>query len=597
MKTGFRALLSRKAEQIERIYGYCLVASFPLFLLVLILGLFSGPADISLRPWQNDIGRPLLSGTDQQSTTPPSPHRRVSQNSAEQAVAKTAAPMAKADSLTTPGAQPDLLKVQQKYDGIPNEYVLHFSSLAAYKEFLRLARERGLSILEANEKLLAIRFHADSLAAYGDLFNDIPQADLEQNGIVFTPPTPDPALTPPLTRYAGFGKGVLAWLGLDNRPLAWGKGVTVAIIDTGIEDHPALQGIKIQHIDLRQQQDVPAGSGVYAGHGTAVAALVAGNNEVIQGIAPMADLLDIAVMDGNGNGDTFTLAEGIMTAVEHGARVINMSLGSYADSYVLRQAVSYALDSGVIMVASTGNDGLDQIMYPAGYDGVIAVGAIDALEQRLAFSNYGAGLDIVAPGYEVLSAWSDKGYTMFSGTSAASPFVTGTIAALLSETPGLSAKSAAALILDQSNDTGAPGRDEQFGIGILNLERIQQRDSAGIRDLAVAGYYIPDPSLPAAHEAMPLVVTVQNRGTENIGLATVEININGRIERHTITDVMPGASIGITTSVPRELIDATGQVSLSTRTKVTGAPDQKSSNDFRLEDLIFLPLQQPPSQP
>ena len=588
MKTSCR-LFSKFAVLTGKAYGYCLVASFLLFIYIPMLVLF--PKTTTLQHHTNDylaeatgkmtFGLESSPGSQSYSILgkPITQLNPAIAAKADQGIAET--------TVSAPSAFSS--EIKQQYGGIPKEYVLRFNSLEELRDFLKKARECGLEILGFNEKLLSIRFHAESFETYGDLFSDISPANLEQNGEVFTPDIFNLDQAPSLAGYAGFGRGALAWLGLKDRAGNWGDGVVVAVLDTKIEPHPALEGTAIRYFNLLPV-DTVTDTGEYAGHGTAVASIIAGNDGLIQGIAPMSKLLAISVLDGNGLGDTFTLAEGILTAVDNGANLINMSLGSYADSATLRQAIDYALNKGVVVVAATGNDGLEQVMYPAGYEGVISVGAVDALEQHLAFSNSGK-VDIAAPGYEVQTAWTNGQYAEFSGTSAASPFVAGTIAGMISENRGLSIKEAANIVLAQTNDTGAPGRDDQFGNGILSVERIQRRNASGIYDLAVAGYYLSEPAPPTANEAMPLGVTIENRGTEDIGQAEVEISINGKVEKHTLTNLLAGASVGIDTSVPRDTIGADGVVVVSAKGRIIGRADQKSSNDIRLEDLIFVALQ------
>ena len=127
-----------------------------------------------------------------------------------------------------------------------------------------------------------------------------------------------------------------------------------------------------------------------------------------QGAAPGATILEYVVLDGVGRGDSFTLAKAIYAAVDQGAKVINMSLGSTGDSSVVRDAVAYALSKDVALVAATGNEAINRVAYPAAYDGVVAVGSVDGdpvNAQHLYFSNRGAAVDVVAPGFAVVANW------------------------------------------------------------------------------------------------------------------------------------------------------------------------------------------------
>ncbi len=476
-----------------------------------------------------------------------------------------------------------------KGHGIPGDYLMGFATLADFENFLTRAEKNGVRVVDYSRRLLYVRFHADNLAASRNFLNSVNARDLDENTEVLTPDEPDMTMAPPLISYQGFGTGALGWLGVSGGNEGWGSGVVVAVLDTMVENHPALDQSRVVRIDLLTET-ADDGNGAYRGHGTAVAAIIAGHDENAPGMAPQADILAIRVLDSNGRGDGFTVAKGIMTAVDNGADIINLSLGSYSDSHVLREAVNYALNQGVAVVASTGNDGVDQVMYPARHEGVIGVGAVDAAEQHLAFSNFGAGVDIMAPGYEVATAWRDSQYVRFSGTSAAAPFVAGAIGALLSENPGMPPAQAATLTLQYANDSGQPGADDRFGHGILNWQRIAERQTPGIYDLAVADYYMPAPGLPAADQAMPVVVTIQNRGTEYITDANVRITINGQTEYHSIEGLAPNQSTGILTEIPRSRISASGMVTISSSADAGNLNDQYPANNNRSDDFIFVEM-------
>ena len=266
-------------------------------------------------------------------------------------------------------------------------------------------------------------------------------------------------------------------------------------------------------------------------------------------MAPNVDIISIRVLDDAGMGNSFTVAEGIMVAVEQGAEVINLSLGSFADSPILKKTVEYALSQGVVLVAATGNDGISEIMYPARYDGVIAVGAVDAQKQVLPFSNQGSQIDITAPGFGVQTAWSDNQIVSFSGTSASAAFVSGAIADLLSDSQSLTAQEAAVIVQNFADDGGGPGKDEQYGNGILNYGRISERNTPGIYDIAVGGYFFPKTVTWDNNMTVPIVITIQNRGTESIQQAGAVITVDGQKEKYVISKIEAGKSIGISSNI------------------------------------------------
>jgi subtilisin family serine protease len=216
-----------------------------------------------------------------------------------------------------------------------------------------------------------------------------------------------------------------------------GNGVLVAILDTGISlDHPALAA----HLELpgieagvssspgaeRAQQLDTNHDGLVdgaLGHGTHVAGIVLA-------VAPKARLLPVRVLDSDGVGTAFDVANGIVQAVDRGARIINMSLGMNTGSSAVQSAVRYARERGAIVVAPTGNDQLGHVQFPASMPEVVAVAGLDDNDQHASFTNYGVGTDIAAPSVGILSTYFGGTYARWSGTSMAAPFVSGTAALL-----------------------------------------------------------------------------------------------------------------------------------------------------------------------
>ena len=194
-----------------------------------------------------------------------------------------------------------------------------------------------------------------------------------------------------------------------------------------------------------------------------------------KGIAPAASILSVRVLNENGEGDSFTVARGIVEAVDRGAQVINMSLGGESSSSVLEQAVRYAHSHGVTVVAAVGNEGREGVAYPARYDGVVGVTSLDANSRVSDFANYGKGVGAGAPGVGVYSAWSEEETVSFSGTSTASAFVAGVLAAELSKKPGAPREQTVDLLYEYANESGKPGFDSFTGHGALSVARIENR--------------------------------------------------------------------------------------------------------------------------
>ncbi|MFE3165178.1 type VII secretion-associated serine protease mycosin [Streptomyces sp. NPDC059224] len=288
-----------------------------------------------------------------------------------------------------------------------------------------------------------------------------------------------------------------------------GKGVTVAVLDTGVEaDHPDLAGNVLAAKDMigfgaRQ------GDRTWARHGTAMAGIIAGHGhgagdgDGVMGVAPEARILPVRVIleDGDsargkarstrGN----ALAEGIRWAADHGADVINLSLGDDSDSAHPEasedEAVQYALKKDVVVVASAGNGGDkgDHISYPAAYPGVIAATAVDKFGTRAAFSTRRWYATVSAPGVDIVIADPDHKYYEGWGTSAASAFVSGAVALIKAARPGLTPAQIKKLLEDTARDAPSGGRDDSRGFGMIDpAAAIREAARLRTRNLSAASY-------------------------------------------------------------------------------------------------------------
>lgn len=217
-------------------------------------------------------------------------------------------------------------------------------------------------------------------------------------------------------------------------------------------------------------------------HGTYVAGLTAatGNNGVgYAGVDWNARIMPLQALADNGNGFTNTIAAAVRYAADHGADVINLSLGSQYDDTYLRSQIDYAISRGVTVVAAAGNDGCDCMLYPANYSEVVAVGASDQGDNRASFSSYGANLDLVAPGAGGICAPyytpanPTSGYSCGGqGTSFAAPQVSGAVALMVARNPGITPDSVEKGLRSAADKTpGMAGAAFQpaFGFGRLNL--------------------------------------------------------------------------------------------------------------------------------
>jgi len=261
-----------------------------------------------------------------------------------------------------------------------------------------------------------------------------------------------------------------------HAPLAGntGAGIKVAIIDTGIDlDHPDL--VVREKVDYTGSRK---GADDENGHGTHVAGTVAALNNAIGvvGCAPDAYLCAVRTLDRRGSGWLSDVAAGIDWTATHGVQVANMSLGGSSSASVLRDACDNAAAAGVLLIAAAGNSGdgslaTDETSYPAAYDSVVAVGATDSGDGLASFSNSGSYLEMSAPGVSVPSTYKGGGYATLSGTSMASPHVTGVAALIWKELGSPSAATVRAELHTRIRDFGAIGRDKGYGFGIVDYAK------------------------------------------------------------------------------------------------------------------------------
>ncbi|NEP14570.1 MAG: peptidase S8 [Symploca sp. SIO2C1] len=276
-----------------------------------------------------------------------------------------------------------------------------------------------------------------------------------------------------------------------NIESAWdetkGSGITVAVIDTGITAVPDLRDTKLvegydfvnDKVDASDDQ----------GHGTHVAGTIAqstNNGYGVAGVAYEASLMPLKVLGASGGGTVADIAEAIHFAADNGADVINMSLGGAGESQVMAEAIDYAYNKGVVIVAAAGNANSNSASYPARYSHVIGVSAIDAVGDKAPYSNFGAGVDISAPGGseggKILQNTIDPQtgepvFAGFQGTSMAAPHVAG-VAALI-KAAGITEPDEVLAVLQQSTRTVEEDPLNHFGAGHL--------DAANAVKLAIGG--------------------------------------------------------------------------------------------------------------
>lgn len=251
---------------------------------------------------------------------------------------------------------------------------------------------------------------------------------------------------------------------------ALGQGVRVGVLDSGINPHDGFGDRLLPGHNYMEDADDENDTSDSLGHGTAVAGLIAGANERgYIGTAPGAMLVPLKVTDGN-EVSINAVCRAIYGGVDdYGCKVLNLSLGVSDEYESLKEAIDYATEKGVIVVAATGNDGTSTVYYPAGYDSVIGVGAVNHDGTAYYNSVHNSSVCVTAPGVRVRSTGNDEEYKYCTGMSFAVPQVAGAAAVLLGLDPTLTPGQIAELLSKTATDRGTEGYDEYFGYGILNL--------------------------------------------------------------------------------------------------------------------------------
>ena len=245
-----------------------------------------------------------------------------------------------------------------------------------------------------------------------------------------------------------------------DAPEAWkltkGRGVTVAVVDTGVAAHPDLS--VVPGWDFVDDDADPVDG---HGHGTHVSGTIAAaeNGRGVIGVAPQARIMPIRVLDDSGRGSSADSAAGFAFAGDHGARIVNASLGASDFSYAERDAIRD--HPGTLYVVAAGNSGRDvdtQPSYPCAYDlpNILCVGASDQSDRPASFSNRGAaGVDLHAPGVSILSTYKGSSYAYMDGTSMATPHAAGAAALLLARAPALDTDSLKRTLMDSADPVAA----------------------------------------------------------------------------------------------------------------------------------------------
>jgi thermitase len=297
----------------------------------------------------------------------------------------------------------------------------------------------------------------------------------------------------------------LQWAPLKiQAPAAWDQttgasDLIIAIVDTGVDlNHPDLNGKIVPGWDFVNDDDSAQDD---HGHGTHVAGIAAAETNNGQGVAGLswgARIMPIKVLDGNGDGYYSDVARGVRYANNHGAQIINLSLGGDTPSNTLKDALEQAYQDGCLIVAAAGNSGRNEIDYPARYPEAMAVTATDQYDETATFSDHGPQAEVAAPGVDIYSTlWTPSSHTYGwkTGTSMSTPQVAGLAALIWSACPQLDNTEVRGVVQSTAKDLGAVGWDPYYGYG-----RVDARKA-----VAVAG---PAPILTVGQEQMLFLADV-----------------------------------------------------------------------------------------
>jgi thermitase len=287
-----------------------------------------------------------------------------------------------------------------------------------------------------------------------------------------------------------------------DAPQAWdtttgSSSIMLSVLDTGVDyDHPDLDGGKVRtdiDWDFYNNDDDAMDD---HGHGTHCAGILGADTDNGVGVAGLnwlCQILPLKVLNNSGAGYYSDIADGITYATDHGAKVLSLSLGGPSWSSAMVGAVDYAYSNNVIIVAASGNDYAQKLVYPAAYNEVIMVGASDSNDDRAVFSNYNTELDVMAPGVNIYSTLWDNTYANMSGTSMATPHVAGLAGLILARNPSLNNEEIRQISRQFADDIENPGWDIYSGYGRINayqsvLNAIASPGVAWIHHPQVYGY-------------------------------------------------------------------------------------------------------------
>ncbi|HRP98493.1 MAG TPA: S8 family serine peptidase [Rhodocyclaceae bacterium] len=305
--------------------------------------------------------------------------------------------------------------------------------------------------------------------------------------------------------------------------LSDGNGVTVAILDTGVEaSHPDLSPLLVPGWNTYDNNSDTAD---VHGHGTAVAgtAVAATNNGLgVAGLAHGARIMPIRVTDTSGYGYWSTIANGLTWAADHGARVANVSFGA-AGSTTVQSAAQYMKNKGGLVMVSAGNSGKE--LSTAASTSLIAVSATTSSDVKASWSDYGDFVDLSAPGASIYTTKRGSSYGSMSGTSFSAPVTAGTAALVMAANPQLTATEVESILFSTAVDLGTAGKDTLYGHGRVDaLAAVNAASATVTADTTAPTVAVTNPT---GSSTVSGLVAVDVGASDNVGVARVDLHVNG----------------------------------------------------------------------
>jgi len=317
-------------------------------------------------------------------------------------------------------------------------------------------------------------------------------------------------------------------------PSAWetsigSVAIPIAILDSGIDsDHPDLAAKLMPGYNFVARNNDTHDA---RGHGTAVAGsagAIGDNAEGVAGIAWNNPLMPLVVSDSTGYSSYSNISSAIIYAVDHGAKIINISIAGSSSSSTLNNAVNYAWDHGVLVFAAAANYNTSARYYPAACTNAVAVAATDMADNKASFSNYGDWIDLTAPGVSILTTNNGGGYGSWSGTSFSSPITAGLAALIWSANPQLTHQEILQILKSTAVDLGASGFDSTFGHGRINAysAMMEAMNFQPVTDTEAPSVTLTS---PGNNQTVTGNVSITATASDNVAVGRVEFRINGSL--------------------------------------------------------------------